>query len=113
MEKKKIKVLERQYLVPFILITSCFAFWGFANDITNPLVRAFKEIFLISNAQSSLVQWAFYGGYATMAAQREIETYHGAELAIVSRRQEVLDAAAAEFGDQGVLGPGADEKQKE
>ena len=61
------KVVSRQYLYPFILVTSLFALWGFANDITNPLVRAFKEIFLISNAQSSLVQWAFYGGYATMA----------------------------------------------
>lgn len=61
------KVVQPQYLYPFILVTSLFALWGFANDITNPLVRAFKEIFLISNAQSSLVQWAFYGGYATMA----------------------------------------------
>lgn len=61
------KVVPTQYLYPFILVTSLFALWGFANDITNPLVRAFKEIFLISNAQSSLVQWAFYGGYATMA----------------------------------------------
>ena len=61
------KVVTRQYLYPFILVTSLFALWGFANDVTNPLVRAFKEIFLISNAQSSLVQWAFYGGYATMA----------------------------------------------
>lgn len=60
-------VIESKYLFPFILVTSLFALWGFANDITNPLVRAFKEIFLISNAQSSLVQWAFYGGYATMA----------------------------------------------
>ena len=61
------KVVQRRYLYPFILVTTLFALWGFANDITNPLVRAFKEIFLISNAQSSLVQWAFYGGYATMA----------------------------------------------
>ena len=61
------RVVPAQYLYPFILVTTLFAFWGFANDITNPLVRAFKEIFLISNAQSSLVQWAFYGGYATMA----------------------------------------------
>ena len=61
------KVVKAQYLYPFILVTSLFALWGFANDVTNPLVRAFKEIFLISNAQSSLVQWAFYGGYATMA----------------------------------------------
>ncbi|EMI43116.1 L-fucose:H+ symporter permease [Rhodopirellula sp. SWK7] len=60
-------VVPTQYLFPFILVTTLFALWGFANDITNPLVRAFKEIFLISNAQSSLVQWAFYGGYATMA----------------------------------------------
>ncbi|MEW4561821.1 L-fucose:H+ symporter permease [Bremerella sp. JC770] len=61
------QVVPRQYVYPFILVTTLFALWGFANDITNPLVRAFKEIFLISNAQSSLVQWAFYGGYATMA----------------------------------------------
>ncbi len=61
------KVVQPQYLYPFILVTSLFALWGFANDITNPLVRAFREIFLISNAQSSLVQAAFYGGYATMA----------------------------------------------
>ena len=63
----KPSVIPAQYIYPFILVTSLFALWGFANDITNPLVRAFKDIFLISNAQSSLVQWAFYGGYATMA----------------------------------------------
>ncbi len=67
MEKKKIKVLEKQFLVPFILITSCFAFWGFANDITNPMVKAFSKIFLMSTVQGSLVQVAFYGGYFAMA----------------------------------------------
>ncbi len=61
------RVVPARFIYPFILVTSLFALWGFANDITNPMVRAFKEIFLISNAQSSLVQWAFYGGYATMA----------------------------------------------
>jgi FHS family L-fucose permease-like MFS transporter len=61
------KVVPSQYIYPFILVTSLFALWGFANDVTNPLVKAFREIFLISNAQSSLVQVAFYGGYATMA----------------------------------------------
>jgi FHS family L-fucose permease-like MFS transporter len=61
------RVVPAQYVYPFVLVTSLFALWGFANDVTNPLVRAFKEIFVISNAQSSLVQWAFYGGYATMA----------------------------------------------
>ncbi len=61
------RVVPAQYLYAFVLVTTLFALWGFANDITNPLVRAFREVFLISNAQSSLVQWAFYGGYATMA----------------------------------------------
>ena len=60
-------VVAREFLFPFILVTSLFALWGFANDVTNPLVRVFKEVFIMSNAQSSLVQWAFYGGYATMA----------------------------------------------
>ncbi|MGE9290900.1 MAG: MFS transporter, partial [Puniceicoccales bacterium] len=60
-------VVPRKYLLSFILVTSLFALWGFANDITNPLVAAFKDVFVINNAQSSWVQMAFYGGYGTMA----------------------------------------------
>ncbi|PWD98397.1 L-fucose:H+ symporter permease [Marinilabilia rubra] len=63
----KSKVVEKKYLVPFILITSLFALWGFANDITNPMVAAFKTVMEMSNARASLIQFAFYGGYATMA----------------------------------------------
>ncbi len=55
------------YLVPFILITSCFALWGFANDITNPMVKAFSKIFRMSVTDGTLVQVAFYGGYFAMA----------------------------------------------
>jgi len=55
------------YLVPFILITSCFALWGFANDITNPMVKAFSKIFNMSVTEGALVQVAFYGGYFAMA----------------------------------------------
>jgi len=62
-----IPVVPGKYLFPFVLVTTLFALWGFANDVTNPLVKAFKDVFVISNAQSSLVQTAFYGGYATMA----------------------------------------------
>ena len=58
---------KRTPLFPFILVTSLFALWGFANDITNPMVAAFKNILLISNFESSLVQFAFYGGYCLMA----------------------------------------------
>ncbi|MDR2040854.1 MAG: MFS transporter [Tannerella sp.] len=57
----------KNYLFPFILITSLFALWGFANDLTNPMVAAFKNILLISNFESSLVQFAFYSGYCFMA----------------------------------------------
>ncbi len=63
----KTKVVEKKVLVPFIIITSLFALWGFANDITNPMVAAFKTIMEISNKKAALVQFAFYGGYATMA----------------------------------------------
>lgn len=55
------------YLLPFILITSCFALWGFANDITNPMVKAFSKIFRMSVTDGALVQVAFYGGYFAMA----------------------------------------------
>ena len=55
------------YVVPFILITSCFALWGFANDITNPMVKAFSKIFRMSATDGALVQMAFYGGYFAMA----------------------------------------------
>ncbi len=54
-------------ILPFILITFCFALWGFANDITNPMVKAFSKIFRMSVTQGALVQVAFYGGYFLMA----------------------------------------------
>jgi FHS family L-fucose permease-like MFS transporter len=67
MEKTEKTVVSKKVLLPFILITSLFALWGFANDITNPMVAAFKSIMEISNAKAALIQFAFYGGYATMA----------------------------------------------
>jgi len=67
MKNDKVPVVPRELVLPFALVTCLFALWGFANDLTNPLVKAFKDIFVISNMQSSFVQMAFYGGYATMA----------------------------------------------
>ena len=61
------KVISTAILLPFILITSCFALWGFANDITNPMVKAFSRILMMSNFEGALVQFAFYGGYFVMA----------------------------------------------
>ncbi len=62
-----VPVVPKGLMVTFVLVTILFPLWGFANDITNPMVAAFKNILLISNFESSLVQAAFYGGYALMA----------------------------------------------
>ena len=65
---KNIPVVRKDLLFPFIIITSIFALWGIANDLTNPMVSAFKKIMPeLSNVQASLVQFAFYFGYFFMA----------------------------------------------
>lgn len=65
---KKIPVVSRDLLFPFIIITSLFALWGIANDLTNPMVSAFKKVMPeLTNVQASLVQFAFYFGYFFMA----------------------------------------------
>ena len=67
MEQTKKPLVPRKYLFTFILVTTLFALWGFANDITNPMVAAFQTVMELSAAKASMVQFAFYGGYATMA----------------------------------------------
>lgn len=67
MSQPNAPVVPKSLIVPFILVTLLFPLWGFANDITNPMVAAFKNILLLTNFESSLVQGAFYGGYALMA----------------------------------------------
>ena len=71
METKKSRLLVTRegvsYVLPFIVVTCCFALWGFANDITNPMVKAFSKIFRMSVTDGTLVQVAFYGGYFCMA----------------------------------------------
>ncbi len=64
---KNTPVVPKSILLPFILITSLFALWGFANAVTDPMVTAFKKVLELDNFQASLVQLAFYGGYFTMA----------------------------------------------
>ena len=54
-------------LLPFIMITACFALWGFANDVTSPMVKAFSKIFRMSVTEGAMVQVAFYLGYFVMA----------------------------------------------
>ncbi len=60
-------VVSKEVLVPFILVTSLFALWGFANAVTDPMVQSFKKVLELSNSQAAWVQMAFYGGYFCMA----------------------------------------------
>lgn len=61
------KVLEKKYLLPFILVTSLFALWGLANNMTDTLLAAFKKITQMSDTQTSFIQMAFYGAYFCVA----------------------------------------------
>ncbi|WP_282135130.1 L-fucose:H+ symporter permease [Seonamhaeicola maritimus] len=60
-------VVSKKIIIPFILVTSLFALWGFANAVTDPMVQAFKKVLELSNSQAAWVQMAFYGGYFCMA----------------------------------------------
>ncbi len=65
---EKPKLLPKGDVLPFVLLASCFMWWGIANNMTDPLVRAFTGIFEgLTNFQSSLIQFAFYGAYFGLA----------------------------------------------
>ena len=54
-------------VLPFCLLVSCFAAWGLAGHMTDPLVKVFRSVFSMNNFQSSLVQSAYYGAYFCLA----------------------------------------------
>ena len=64
---KKPEVVSKKVLIPFVLVTSLFTLWGFANAVPDPMVQAFKKVLELSNSQAAWVQMAFYGGYFCMA----------------------------------------------
>lgn len=67
MTDRNIPIVPRQYLLPFICVTSLFAFWGLANNMTDTLLAAFKRIMSMTDTQTSLIQFSFYGAYALLA----------------------------------------------
>ena len=60
-------IIRKELFFPFILLSSLFALWGFANAVTDPMVQAFKKVLELSNSQAAWVQMSFYGGYFCMA----------------------------------------------
>lgn len=64
----KAPIVPRDMLLPFMVLASCFAWWGLANNMTDPLVKAFTGIYPdMSNLESSLIQFSFYGSYFCLA----------------------------------------------
>lgn len=66
-KSNSLPVIQKGLLVPFILITACFALWGAANNMTDLLVPAFQKVLSMTQFQSSFIQSAFYGAYFCMA----------------------------------------------
>ena len=61
------KTIEKKHLLPFVLVTSLFALWGLANNMTDTLLAAFRKIMQMSDTQTSFIQMAFYGAYFCVA----------------------------------------------
>jgi FHS family L-fucose permease-like MFS transporter len=67
-KSKKHQLIPKGDRVPFIILTSCFLWWGLANNMTDPLVRTFIGIFDgLTTFQASMIQFAFYGAYFSLA----------------------------------------------
>ena len=57
----------KQTIAPFILVSLLFLLWGVANNMNDTLLAAFKRIMSMSDLQTSLVQFAFFGAYFCFA----------------------------------------------
>ena len=61
------KVVEKKYLLPFILITTLLALWGVAANMTDTLLAALRKVMQMSDTQTTFIQMAFYGAYFCIA----------------------------------------------
>ncbi len=66
--------LNKTPIWPFILVTSLFLMWGIANNMTDTLLAAFKRIMSKSDAETSWIQFVFYGAYFCLAIPAAILT---------------------------------------
>ncbi|MBQ4162360.1 MAG: MFS transporter, partial [Parabacteroides sp.] len=84
MEKIKSTLVSKQYIVPFILVTSLFFLWGFAHAILDVLNKHFQEAMQITRTHSAMVQVMFYLGYFVMAIPAGLYiTKHGYRKGVV------------------------------
>lgn len=67
MIENKTKMVNRKYLIPFILITCLFFMWGIPNNLNGILIKQFMKSFELSILEASLIQSVFYIGYFVFA----------------------------------------------
>jgi FHS family L-fucose permease-like MFS transporter len=63
MREQSAPLTERRYVLPLILITSLFFLWALGVNLNDVLIPQFKKTFQLTDRASSLVQFAFFGGY--------------------------------------------------
>ncbi len=61
------RIIEKKLMLPFVLVTSLFFWWGLANNMTDTLLAAFRNIMDMTDTQTSFIQMAFYGAYFCVA----------------------------------------------
>src|SRR5215472_14364822 len=54
---------ERRYVVPLAMVTTLFFVWAIGVNLNDVLIQHFKKAFGLSDTSSSLIQFAFFGGY--------------------------------------------------
>ncbi|HPT14230.1 MAG TPA: L-fucose:H+ symporter permease [Bacteroidales bacterium] len=63
----KAKLTTKEFMLPFIMITSLFFLWGLAHGMVDTLDKHFQQILHLHKWQSSFIQFSLYGAYFTMA----------------------------------------------
>lgn len=61
------KLIKREYLIPFILVTALFLFWGIPSNMNDVLIKQFMKSFELNRLQAGLIQSAYYMGYFLLA----------------------------------------------
>ncbi|MDO5567407.1 MAG: hypothetical protein Q4G59_12170, partial [Planctomycetia bacterium] len=66
--KRHVPILTRNIVIPFILLTTLFAWWGLANNMTDTLLPAFKRIMSLRDGTTAWIQVVCYAlGYGCFA----------------------------------------------
>jgi FHS family L-fucose permease-like MFS transporter len=60
-------LFKKEYILPFILVTALFLFWGIPSNMNDILIKQFMKSFELNRLQAGLIQSAFYMGYFLLA----------------------------------------------